>query len=75
MKLIKSESKNKCELGACRNTANFMIKLDRMGIKSTIYACKDCLTELYRAIGAEFIPKSFETAKPKRKNETGEYNG
>ena len=70
MKLIKTESKNKCELGSCKNTANYAIKLDRLGIKSTLYACKSCLQNLYRTIGEEFIPKSFETAKPRHKNET-----
>ena len=69
MKLIKTEGKNKCELGSCRNPATHVIKLDRLGIKSTVFACDECLEKLYRAIGQIKIPKSYETAKPKKQDD------
>ncbi len=50
MKLIKNNQKVRCEMGVCRNLADYSITLDRVGIKSRIHICKDCLNELKRII-------------------------
>ena len=68
MKIIKNDGRNKCELGSCRNLATHIIKLERLGLKSTFYACDECLEKLYREIGKIKIPKSYETAKPKKQD-------
>lgn len=62
MKLIKSTRKIRCEMGVCRKLADYTIAMDRVGIKSNIHVCKDCLGELYSLIGEHVIPKSIETA-------------
>ena len=48
-----------------KNTAEYSIKMDRVGIRSQIHVCSDCLNELYKVIGESVIPKSVETAKKK----------
>ncbi len=62
MTLQKQKGKVRCDMGSCKNRADYVIKLDRMGIKSTINVCSDCLNELYSLIGGEVVPKSIETA-------------
>ncbi len=62
MKLIKSTRKIRCEMGACRRLADYTIAMDRVGIRSNIHVCGDCLKELYGLIGEQIIPKSLETA-------------
>jgi hypothetical protein len=63
MKLQKSEEKRKCEMGNCKNKASYAIKLERMGIKSVLYVCENCLRDLYKLIGEEIVPKSIETLR------------
>lgn len=67
MQLIKASHKIRCEMGVCRNIAAYSIKMDRVGIRSQIHICEDCLNELYKIIGESVIPKSIETAKRKTK--------
>lgn len=68
MELTDTKHKIRCELGACRNPAKKTIKFSRVGIKSSLHVCEDCLRELYGLIGADLIPKSIETAVKKGKN-------
>lgn len=65
MQLIKAKHNIRCEMGVCRNKADYSIKMDRVGIKSQIHICDKCLSELYKVIGESVIPKSIETAKKK----------
>lgn len=65
MEVIECKNNIKCELGACKNRATKAIKFDRVGLRSRIYACDKCLSELYAAIGETLVPKSVETAKKK----------
>lgn len=65
MQLIKTKHNIKCEMGVCKNKADFSIKMDRAGIRSQIHICEGCLNELYRLIGESIVPKSVETAKRK----------
>ncbi len=67
MKLEKNERKIRCEMGACKSLADYRIRLNRMGLRSCVYMCSDCLKELYSLVGAMLIPKSVETAKEKRR--------
>lgn len=63
MKLLKSEEKRKCEMGNCKNKASYVIRLERMGIKSVLFVCEHCLRDLYKLIGEEIVPKSIETLR------------
>ena len=63
MEVTESKTHMRCELGACKNRATKAIKFDRVGIRSRIYACDKCLSDLHAAIGAVIVPKSIETAK------------
>ena len=46
MELIKTPYKIKCEMGVCKNKADYSIHLSRCGIKSRIHICKECAKEL-----------------------------
>lgn len=65
MQLIKTKHKIRCEMGVCKNNADYSIKMDRVGIRSQIHICESCLRDMYRVIGETVIPKSVETAKKK----------
>lgn len=66
MELIDAKYKIRCEMGACKNMASKTVKLNRVGIKSSLHICDDCLRELYARIGETLVPKSIETAVAKR---------
>lgn len=69
MELLENKCKIRCEMGACKNLATRTVKMSRVGIKSSIHVCDDCLKELYGLIGGALIPKSIETAAKKGKRE------
>lgn len=67
MELVEAKCKIRCEMGACKNLATKTVKLSRVGIKSSIHVCDECLKELYTLIGGSLVPKSIETAKAKER--------
>ena len=62
MKLDKEE-KGKCEMGRCRKKANYCIRTQRIGVRSRILICAECLRVLHKILSEEIIPKSIETVK------------
>ena len=63
MKLVKLDVKARCDNYLCRNLAEYRIAtgsgaFSRLLGGSGLYFCRNCLTELYAAIGKEIIPKS-----------------
>ena len=68
MELTDSKYKIRCEMGACKNMASKTVKLSRVGVRSSLHICDDCLKELYGLIGETLIPKSIETASKKGKS-------
>lgn len=68
MELTDSKYKIRCEMGACKNMASKTVKLSRVGIRSSLHICDDCLKELYGLIGETLVPKSIETATKKGKS-------
>lgn len=68
MDLTKTEYKIRCEMGACKNLAAATIKMSRVGIRSRIHICKNCMIELYDLIGSKVVPKSLETLRKKDDN-------
>lgn len=61
MEIIEGRTGKRCEMGRCRNRADLQVRIERMGIRSTFYICRDCAKELYGALGARLVPKSIET--------------
>jgi len=76
MQLEKPKFKIRCELGACKVLSAYTIRLARVGIRSRIHVCSECLQSLGELIKKEFkkadepkkvkVPKSIETLKPKK---------
>lgn len=50
MELIKNKYKIRCEMGACRNNADYALVMDRSGIHSSICMCADCAKKLKSAL-------------------------
>lgn len=70
MQLTNPKTKTRCELGGCKNRAAYTVLMDRVGIKSRINLCEECASKLYSLLGATMIPKSYDTLKRKRNEET-----
>lgn len=64
MQLLEAKYRIRCEMGACKKPATHTIKLARVGLRSQIHICKDCLMELGTLINSQVVPKSIETLKP-----------
>jgi len=65
MELIKLNVKARCDMGLCKNIAEYSISSS--GAKAHLpwrreaggtYICRECLNELYAAIGRVLVPKS-----------------
>ncbi len=67
MELTDNKYKIRCEMGACKNMATKTVKLRRVGVKSNLHVCEQCLRELYGLIGETLVPKSIERAAKKGK--------
>ena len=50
MELIKNKYKIRCEMGACRNMADYVLVMDRSGIHSSICMCGECVEKLKEAL-------------------------
>ena len=70
MKLIDTPYKIRCEMGTCKNFASKSIASERVGIKSNIHLCSDCLKSLYTLIGAILIPSSIETVAKRARSKS-----
>ena len=74
MQLEKVKIKIRCEMGACKNPAAYTVRLARVGIRSRVHICGDCLTELGALAAAETAsqnaapPRSIETLNKSGKN-------
>lgn len=69
MELLKNNYRIKCEMGICKNNADYSIHLSRCGIKSRIHICKDCMKELYGLFG-----KELKSAKSKKRDGEADEN-
>jgi len=76
MQLEKTAVRIRCEMGACKERADYTIRLARVGIRSRIHICGTCLVQMGECIKEATAetkpetakpPKSVETLKPKRK--------
>ena len=61
MELIKNKYKIRCEMGACRNMADYVLVMDRSGIHSSICMCGECAEKLKEALCSE--PKEKSAAR------------
>lgn len=68
MKLVKGTRKIRCEMGACRRLADYTVVMDRVGIRSNIHICKDCLEELHSLIDKD-LGRNEAGVKEKKWNE------
>ena len=46
MEIVELKLKSRCELGVCKNRAEFAIRAKRLGVRNEIHICKDCLSAL-----------------------------
>lgn len=48
MEIKKSVYKKVCDMGACRNIADYSIEFDNLSKASSIDICKECLVSLFK---------------------------
>ena len=58
MKLEEVAYKVKCDMPGCKNISAYSITNKHFVISTNMYLCKDCMKELYSAIGKILVPKS-----------------
>jgi len=65
MELVKLNVRARCDMGLCKNIAEYSISSGSVKAHlpwrreaSGTYICSDCLKELYAAIGKVLVPKS-----------------
>lgn len=52
MELVKCRYRMNCELGACGNRAEYVVRFARTGARSNLHICGDCLKEIARLAAA-----------------------
>ena len=63
MKVIIQKNKIRCDVGNCRNLADFSVTPDGVGAGQYINLCQDCMRQLYGEIGLLLAPKGKKTKK------------
>lgn len=58
MKLVKCRYRVKCEMGTCKQDAEYQLEFEQLGTKDALYFCSDCLKKLHEEISNTFAPKS-----------------
>ena len=71
MEITEGKPNKKCEMGRCRKRADVEVRIERMGIRSTLCMCRECAKELYETLGTLFVPKSVETIRSLRRGSGG----
>ena len=66
MEIVAGKPGKRCEMGKCCNHADVEVRIERMGIRSTLCMCRECAKELYETLGATLVPKSIETIRSLR---------
>lgn len=67
MEIIPNKYKLRCELGACKNLATHTIKFSRVGIRSRIHICGECLADLHAATEACLQAEAAAEARAREK--------
>ena len=57
MKVIIQTKKIRCDVGNCRNLAEYSVAPDGVGAGQYINLCKECTRQLYGEIGLLLAPK------------------
>ena len=72
MEIKKCKFKLRCEMGACGKRAEYTVQPARVGIRSSVHMCGDCLDAIVRE-GKKLLTQAKRAAKPdKAAAETGE---
>lgn len=58
MKLIKQTRRIKCDVGGCKNLAEFTLSKEGANPKGNVNLCKDCMQKMYELFAQELVPTS-----------------
>ncbi len=58
MKITHSFLKNKCDIGGCANTAEYIISNGEDSKRHGLYFCPECLKTIYLELAKLYTPKS-----------------
>lgn len=66
MQIVNLNLKSHCELGVCKNRAEYAIRAKRLGIRNEIHICKDCLSTLNKLSSKILKPKKVQDEQTQR---------
>ncbi|HEY8423820.1 MAG TPA: hypothetical protein VIL23_03565 [Clostridia bacterium] len=46
MEIVNLKLKSHCEIGVCKNLAEYAVRAKKLGVRNEIHICKECLAEL-----------------------------
>lgn len=61
MKLTKIERRQKCDVGGCKNIAEYEITHPHGSGRNRLYLCRECMVEMYKLFASEIVPESPKT--------------
>ena len=68
MEILKTPYKIRCELGVCKNRADYTVALGRCGVQSRLHVCKACASELKQLLGDALDGEKKKNEKGSAKN-------
>lgn len=70
MKLTKIDRRVKCDLGGCKNIAEYEIIHPHGSGRNRLYVCRDCMLSMYKLFASEIVPESPKTVFSSGKKRT-----
>lgn len=61
MKLTKIDRRVKCDLGGCKNIAEYEIIHPHGSGRNRLYVCRECMLNMYKLFAGEVVPESPKT--------------
>ena len=58
MKLLDCNIKIRCEIPNCKQFANYRLNKEGFVKNASLFICKDCVKDIYSALGECLVPKS-----------------
>ncbi|MBR7111065.1 MAG: hypothetical protein IKC83_04245 [Clostridia bacterium] len=58
MKLIKQTRRIKCDVGGCKNLAEYTLSKEGANPKGNVNLCKECMQSMYSLFSQELVPES-----------------
>ncbi|MBQ2715129.1 MAG: hypothetical protein IJF76_05835 [Clostridia bacterium] len=73
MKIEKIEKRLKCDVGGCKNLANYTVRHERGNLRNQLNICEECMKKMYALFASQIVPEGVHSKFSKKKqNSRGE---